>query len=75
MKKIPFYSKENFFLYWRGHLQPCLRDEKSVREWIQHCINGGGDIINYEIRSNFCPSYNVHEFLEGRLTANKFANQ
>lgn len=70
MKNLPFYSKEIFYLYWKGFLQPCNRDLDSVKEWIKQCINSGGDITNYTVKSNICEGYNVHELLEDNLKAN-----
>jgi hypothetical protein len=70
--KPQILSKEIFFLYWKENLQPCNRDEHSVRDWIKHCIANGGDITNYTVKSNYCEMYNVHEFIEGNKIEFKF---
>ncbi len=62
---IKALSKEIFFLYWKGHLQPNTTTREAIKQHIENSINCHfASLEEFTIKSNYCDSYNVEEFLK-----------
>ena len=68
MKEIKFYSQEEFFLYWNGHLQPTEgRSKSAIIDYLKRAINlFGGDLSRYTVKSNYA-DYNASDFINANM--------